>query len=300
MDGSGVLDHWTVYPSFLIGWVLVGAAYLAGVGPLRRRFGGPARVGPGQPVLFLGGMLILFLALQGPLHDLSDTYLFSAHMVQHLILTLVVPPLLLAGTPRWLVRPLLVRPVLGRWARALTHPVVAFALYTVVFAGWHVPAAYDLMMREHDVHIAMHLSILATALLLWWPVAGAPELNRLHYGAQILYLFLLGVPMMALAALITLADRLLYPWYAVAPRLWGLSPAEDQQLGGLIMWVPGTAVLWVAMTVAFFRWAATKEAAEPVVSAPPIGSRSGGRSADRPAAAAGAAVKGGTDRGLAP
>ena len=265
VDARELLSHWTVYPSFLIGWFLFGAAYLLGVGPLRRRYGWAERVGGGQVVLFLSGLLLLFLALQGPLHDLSDSYLFSAHMVQHLVLTLLVPPLLLAGTPSWLVRPLLSAAPLRRAARFVTRPPVAFALYNVLFAAWHVPALYDLMMRDHDVHIFMHLSILAAAVILWWPVTGpVPELNRLPYAGQILYLFLCGLPMMLLAAIITLSDSLLYPWYASAPRLWGITPAVDQQLGGLIMWVPGSMVLWVGMTVAFFRWSAEKESERPV------------------------------------
>ena len=263
VDLHDLLAQWTVYPSFLIGWILFGAAYLAGVGPLRRRFGWADRVEPARVALFLGGMLLMFLALQGPLHDLSDSYLFSAHMVQHLVLTLLVPPLLLAGTPGWLLRPFLAAPAVWRVARLVTRPVLAFALYNAVFTAWHVPALYDLMMRNHDVHVVMHLSILATAVILWWPVlAPVPELNRLSYGGQILYLFLLGIPTMLLAAIITFSDRLLYPWYAAAPRLWGLSPAEDQQWGGLIMWVPGSAVLWAGITIAFFRWSAAKEAEE--------------------------------------
>jgi putative membrane protein len=142
----------------------------------------------------------------------------------------------------------------------LTRPIVAFALYNVVFTAWHIPAAYDLMMRNHDVHVAMHLSILVTAVILWWPVVTpVRELNHLSYGGQILYLFLLGVAMTPLAAIISLSDSLLYPWYASAPRLWGLTPELDQQLGGLIMWVPGTAVLWAAITVAFFKWSSSEE-----------------------------------------
>jgi putative membrane protein len=254
-----LLSHWTVYPSFLIGWLLLGAAYVAAL-ILRRRADPTARVDLPRAAAFFAGWILLFLALQGPLHDLSDSYLFSAHMVQHLIITLVVPPLLLAGCPDWLLRPLVARARIARWIRALTRPIVAFALYNDVFTVWHIPALYDAMMRHHDLHIVMHLSIIASGLLLWWPVLSPlPELGRLSYGAQILYLFLLGIPMMALAALITLADHVVYPWYAAAPRLWGLTPRMDEQLGGLIMWVPGTLVLYVAMTIAFFKWSSQRE-----------------------------------------
>ena len=108
-------------------------AYLLGVGPLRRHFGWAQRVGAGQVTLFLIGVLVIVIALLSPLHDLGDSYLFSAHMVQHLLLTLVAPPLLLMGTPPWLIRPLLTGPRVLRAARFLTLPVVAFVLFNMVF-----------------------------------------------------------------------------------------------------------------------------------------------------------------------
>lgn len=272
MDAHALLTDWKIYPSFLIGWVLFAVLYLIGVGPLRRRYRLSPRVDRGRLAFFMAGLGVMFVALQGPIHELSDTYLFSVHMVQHLLLTLAVPPLLLAGTPGWLLRPLLRRGLVRRAAGFLTRPVVAFLLYNLLFTAWHVPALYDLVMRNHGVHIAMHLSILAGAVILWWPVVTpVPELNHLSHGGQILYFFLLGLPMMLLASLISLSDRLIYPFYASAPRLWGLTPLEDQQIGGLIMWVPGTAVLWVGITVSFFKWSASQDgdARPPAESARP-------------------------------
>jgi putative membrane protein len=209
---------------------------------------------------FCGGLLVLLLALNGPMHDLSDYYLFSAHMVQHLLLTLVLPPLLIGGTPGWLLRLLVRRPAIRAVGRALTHPVVAGVLYIVTIAVWHLTPFYELMMRNHDVHIATHLMFIAAATILWWPVMSPlPELPRLSYPMGMLYLFLVGLPMMVVAALITLSDELLYPWYAVAPRTWGLSPLEDQQLGGLLMWVPGNLWMFLAIGVLFLLWAKESE-----------------------------------------
>jgi putative membrane protein len=111
------------------------------------------------------------------------------------------------------------------------------------------------MMRSHEVHIATHLMFMATATLMWWPVMSPlPEL-RLPTGLSMLYLFLVGIPMQVVAALITFADEVLYPWYVTAPRMWGLSPLDDQQLGGLLMWVPGNLYIFAAIGVLFFRWA---------------------------------------------
>jgi putative membrane protein len=144
-----------------------------------------------------------------------------------------------------------------RVARVLTQPVVAAAIYSVTIAMWHLAPYYDLMMRNHDVHILTHLLFMATATLLWWPVMSpVPDLlPRLPYGLGMLYLFLVGIPMQIVAAMITLSDGVLYPWYAAAPRTWGLSPLEDQQLGGLLMWVPGNLYLFAAIGVLFFVWA---------------------------------------------
>jgi putative membrane protein len=246
---------WSLHPSVIIGTGLLGALYFYGIGPYRRRHGLPP-ASAFQIASFSASLVVLLLALNGPVHDLSDYYLFSMHMVQHLVLTLLFPPLLLAGIPSWLLRPLLAPPGVLRAGRFLTHPIVAAALFSASIAVWHTVPFYDLMMRSHEVHIATHLLFMVTATLMWWPIMGpAPELPRLRTGIAMLYLFLVGIPMQIVAALITFADEILYPWYVAAPRMWGLSPLEDQQLGGLLMWVPGNLWIFAAIGVLFFRWA---------------------------------------------
>jgi len=247
---------WSLHPSVLIGTGLLGALYFWGIGPLRRRhaLGPPAE--PWRVASFCAALLVLLFSLNGPMHDLSDYYLFSAHMVQHLLLTLVFPPLLIAGIPGWLLSPLLGVGWLRAIARVLTMPVVSTLLFTVAIAVWHLTPFYELMMRSHDVHIATHLMFIVAATILWFPVMSpVPELPRLGYGTGMLYLFLVGIPMQIVAAMITLADEVLYPWYTAAPRTWGLTPLADQQLGGLLMWVPGNLWMFLAIGVLFFKWA---------------------------------------------
>jgi putative membrane protein len=230
--------------------------YFYGIGPLRRRYGWGPPASPWQILSFCAALVVLLLSLNGPVHDLSDYYLFSVHMMQHLVLTLLFPPLLLAGLPGWLLRPLLVRPGILPLARFLTRPWVAALIFSVSIAAWHIGPYYDLMMRDHEVHIATHLMFIVTATLMWWPVMSpVPELPRLSPGLGMLYLFLVGIPMQLVAALITFADEVLYPWYAAAPRMWGLSPLDDQQLGGLLMWIPGNLWMFAAIGVLFFKWA---------------------------------------------
>jgi len=241
-------NRWDLHPSVIIGLVLLGGlyVYLGGLKSPRR-----------QVASFLGALAVLFLALNGPLHNLSDTYLFSAHMGQHLLLTLVFPPLLLYGTPAHVLRPLL-RP---RWlmaiARVVTRPLAAAIVFTTPIVIWHVPTLYEAALRHHNLHILQHLVFLATAVIMWWPVLSpVPELPRIPHLVQMLYLFLLGIPMSVTGALITLSDSVLYPFYAAAPppRVGGLSPLDDQQIGGLLMWVLGGLMLWIVMTVIWFRY----------------------------------------------
>jgi putative membrane protein len=247
--------EWKLYPDFLSGWLLFGGVYFLLIGPLRHRFPGSSAVPAWRVMSFITGMAIMLLSLQGPLHELSDYFLFSAHMVQHLLIMLVMPPFLLAGIPGWMLRPVVrVRPI-GKIARWLTLPLVAFALVNVTFGAWHFPAPYDLMMRDHNVHIAMHLMIMATGVIMWWPVMSPlPELPRIAPPLQMVYLFVLGIPMMLVASLITLTDDALYLWYVEAPRIFALSPLDDQRLGGAIMWVPGALVIWLGITAVYFRW----------------------------------------------
>ena len=215
------------------------------------------RAGPtrGERSSFVGGLLVLFLSLNGPLHDLSDYYLFSAHMVQHLALTLVVPPMLILGTPGWMLRPALAIPWVSAVARRASGPRAAFVIFNVVLTAWHVPPLYNLAMANHNVHIVEHLMFLVSATLMWWPLTSPlPELPRLAYPGQMLYCFLMTIPMSIVAFTITLADHILYPAYAWAPRIWGITPMVDQSAGGLIMWVPGTLFFLVVLSVIFFKW----------------------------------------------
>lgn len=251
---------WTIHWSTVIGLAALGSVYVWGA---RRITANAAATGSDVPVLrrhqqiaFFSGLLVIFLSLNGPLHDLSDTYLFSAHMVQHLILSLAVPPLLLVGTPGWMLRPFLANPTISVIARAITRPTRCFIIFNVVIALWHLPPFYNTAMAYHPIHIVQHLTLMAASVLMWWPILSPlPELPRLSYPGQMLYCFLMVIPMSIVAIYIAMADHVLYPAYSVAPRVWDITPMSDQQIGGLIMWVPGGLLFYVVMTFVFFKWA---------------------------------------------
>jgi putative membrane protein len=261
-------SSFTVHASTVVGLIALAAAYEVGArgvhGVRDRRFEDPGVRSSPHPApstarraLFYAGLATIFLALNGWLHDLSDYYLFSAHMVQHLLLTLVAPPLLVAGTPGWMLRPVLSRPIVGPVARWLTKPAHCFVAFNLVLAVWHLPPVYNVAMAHHWAHIVQHLMFIAAAVLMWWPIMSPlPELPRLSYPAQMLYCFVLSIPMSLISVYIAYSDALLYTAYAAAPRLWGITPLQDQLIGGLIMWIPGGLFFFGVMSVVYWKWQA--------------------------------------------
>jgi putative membrane protein len=250
LSQGGFTVHW----STVTGLAVLGALW-ATRAFIHARAVPARRATVGQGAFFFSGLVVMFLALNGPIHDISDYYLFSGHMVQHLVLTIVVPPLLLLGTPGWMLRPVLQVPAIAALARAVTTPIAAFTIFNVVLAGWHLPPLYNSAMFYHEVHILQHLMFLAASVIMWWPMLSPlPELPRLSYPGQMLYSFLMTLPMTVISIFIVYADHVLYPAYASAPRLWGLSPLEDQRLGGLIMWIPGGLFFYLLTSIIFFRW----------------------------------------------
>ncbi len=249
-----------VHASVVVGVTVLAVAYTAAAAGQRRR------VQPRQWLAFAGGLASMFFALDGPIDALADGGLFTAHMAQHLLLALVVPPLLLLGTPGWMLRPLLHAQRLRRLARALTHPLPAFVLYNAFLAILRTPPVFERMVRDQGVHICMHLLLMCTGTLMWWPLSSPlPELPRLSYPAQTLYLFLLLIPMAAVSAPITLGAEVIYPWYLRGPHPWGLTPLADQRLGGLLMWVGAGLYFMCVFSIMFFRWAQRDDRDEPLI-----------------------------------
>jgi putative membrane protein len=258
-DWSDFELHW----STIYGILAMSALYAWTMGVVRRRRRLAARGDGWRVTSFVAAQLTLFLALNGPMDELSDTYLFSAHMVQHLLLTELWAPLTLLALPGWLQGDLLGLGAPGRWLERLTRLLPAFLLFNVVFTAWHLPLLYDWMVADERVHIVAHLLFMATSILLWWPmIESAPGRRPVSAPVKMLYLALVGVAMMPVAGFISMATVLIYPAYVAAPRVFGLTPLADQQLGGLIMWVPGSVAFWAALTAVYFRWALAKEREE--------------------------------------
>ncbi|MCC7162654.1 MAG: cytochrome c oxidase assembly protein [Anaerolineae bacterium] len=250
---------WTFDPGIWLGIVALHGGYLLTVGPLRSKFSTSQPISSRQLTYWTLGILTLIVALITPLALISDVYLFSAHMLQHLLLTLVAPALLLLGTPGWLFDPLRTRPTLLRIARFLCNPFVAFAAFNVVFIAWHAPAMYNLALASPVMHLLEHFTMVAAAMLTWMPILSPTRLlPRLPLPLQVFYAFLQSIVGTGLGAILTLAKDPIYNFYAQAPRLWNIPVLEDQVWAGLVMWI-GAAMLWLlVLTIIFFRWFGAK------------------------------------------
>jgi putative membrane protein len=230
------------------------------------------RVGPGvvhpiervvtrkQVALFASGLGTLWLAADWPVHDLAERYLFSVHMVQHLLISLVAVPLLMVGTPDWLWRWLLQpRPVKAA-ARFFGRPIIGLIFFNGVVAFTHAPVIVNLAVHNELAHFGLHALLFTSAVCMWMPVLNPLiELRRLTYPGRMLYLFVMSLLPTVPASFLTFGHTVLYPYYATVPRLWGMSALTDQLVAGLLMKLGGGAILWGFMSWYFFKWATAEQ-----------------------------------------
>ena len=260
LDTGSLWMAWQAEPGSVVLLVAIEGAYLLGVGPLRERNNWADDVDPRQVATFTLGILILFLALVSPIDVVSDNYLFSVHMLQHVLLTLVAPPLMVRGLPDWLIRPLLRPNWSFRAARALTHPIGAFLTFNIIFSLWHFPALYDTSLSNEAVHVVEHVMMISTAMLMWWPLTSTmPELPRVSYPMQMMYLFGMSIAQIIVFGALTFAGQPLYQHYIDAPRISTISALTDQQIGAVIMKVGGGMLFLGLLVVTFYRWYGEEE-----------------------------------------
>lgn len=213
----------------------------------------------GRQIAWFATGLFLFAAVEGwPIHDIGQQSLFTFHMTEHMVLALIVPPAILKGVPSWLLR-LVVRPVLPV-LKVMTKPLPAILFFNAVLALIHVPAVLETMLSTDLVHFFFHALLVTSATIMWWPVIGPiPDIPKLAPPHAMGYLFVQSLVPTIPASFMTFAEDVVYKVYEGTPRLWGWDILTDQLVAGLIMKIGGGIVLWTAITVIFFKWAAEEE-----------------------------------------
>jgi len=237
---------WTFEPVVVVWLVAFAAIYTGGLLRLWRSAGAGKGISRRQAAAFAGGWLTLVVALMSPLDRLSD-WLFSAHMIQHELLMVVAAPLVALSGPlvaaTWMSKNRLQIP--GRLYQPLTGvataPAFVWGLHAFVLWVWHVPVLFEAAMAHEPVHVFQHFSFFTTACLFWWGL-GHGRYGRLGYGAAVFYLFATGIHSGVLGALLTFSPAIWYPVYTATTSAWGYTPLEDQQLAGLVMWIPASLV----------------------------------------------------------
>jgi putative membrane protein len=252
-----VLDPWRFqwHPEV---WVLV--AFLTCAYVYMVRVIGPNAVPPGQPAVsrfnigcFIGAMVMLWVASDWPLHDISEEYLYSAHMLQHMMLSYFLPPLVLMATPEWLLRVLVGNGKLYRGVAFMCRPVIAAVVFNAVVIITHIPGVVSASVDSGPLHYSLHLLVVTASLLMWMPVVGPfPEL-QIGPLAKCVYLFLQSLVPTIPAAWLTFASGAVYETYDIPVRVWGMSVQHDQQLAGAIMKTGGGIFLWTVIIFLFFK-----------------------------------------------
>ena len=271
---AGSVDFWRWHPHPEV-WALVGGITILYV--YAARVIGPKVVPAGTPAVsrsqrrwFTFGILVLWAASDWPVHDIGENYLYSVHMAQHLMLTLVAPPAMLLATPEWLARLVLGTGRADRMVHRLARPVLAGALFNVLILLSHWPVLVNHASANGPLHYSVHTTLVTAALLFWMPVCGPlPEL-RISAFSQMIYLFVASIVPTVPGAWLTFAEGAVYSVYDIPARMWGVSVTSDQQVAGVLMKLGGGGFLWVLITIIFFRYASAEERDEPEPGAGPL------------------------------
>jgi putative membrane protein len=275
--GGPIAPHqvWSAWNPDPLALLVIGIAafgYALGSARLRQRARAGRGIAPWRFRSYVCGLLILFVALVSPVDALGET-LFAMHMVQHELLIVLAAPLLVLGAPlnawiwalphRWRVGAGSVAKrtaVRGTW-QAITHPLAAWTLHAIALVVWHIPVLYQATLSSPTVHLLQHLSFFGTAILFWGVLLHPVRFRRLSPGPAVLYLFTTALYGSALGALLTFSPAVWYPIYGERAAAWGLTALEDQQLGGLIMWIPFGLVYTLVALALFASWFRRMDAA---------------------------------------
>lgn len=238
-------------------WALI--AFLVGAWIYATRVVGP-KVAPeggvttkGQRRAFWTMIVLLWLSSDWPLHDLAEEYLYSMHMLQHMSLSMFVPPLALIATPEWFLRLLLGDGRVKSTAAFLSKPLIAAFTYNIVLLVTHIPALVNRSAEGGPLHYSLHVLLVFSALLLWMPVVGPIPEWQMSHGGKMIYLFAMSIVPTVPAGWLTFAEGSVYDHYETPVRVWGMSVTSDQQAAGAIMKLGGSVFMWAVVIYYFFK-----------------------------------------------
>ena len=265
--------RWVPHPEV---WLLVGS--VVGLYVYAAKVIGPKVVPTGTPVItrsqstwFAVGVVLLWVSSDWPVHDIGEKYLYSIHMAQHTVITLVMPPILLMATPEWLARLVIGRGRVHHWVHKLARPIPAALIFNALALITHWQTLVNTASENGLFHYGVHTAMVVSAFILWLPVCGPlPEL-RISLPAQMLYLFVTSIVPTVPGAWLVFADGAVYSVYDIQARLWGITVTADQQAAGAIMKLGAGTYLWVIITVLFFKWSANQAADTQGPTNPPQG-----------------------------
>jgi putative membrane protein len=269
-DVSILQDYsfWILWnPGMIVITVILAAIYLTVVGPLRHLFPDAAPISLGRKASFLVGIMIFYFTLGSPLHLIGHEFLFSAHMLEQALVYMVMPPLLLIGTPAWLLRLLLNKRFPKKLMPLLTHPMLTMVFFSILFSFYHFPLIFDQINTNDTLHNMFHTVLTVGAFLMWWPIISPiPEWDSLSGLRKIGCLFISTLLLTPVCVLIVFANTPMYDTYSHVPQLFSiLTPLRDQQLGGIIMKVVQELTYITAMAILFFKWARKERSKDSMV-----------------------------------
>ena len=263
MSGDDPRIEWLADPAVLAPLALLVFVYVRRFRAARREADGRG-AGPLQALAFAGAMLALLAALVSPLDGLGEDYLFSAHMLQHVLLGDIAPLLLLLSLSRVIMRPLTRRLMaLERALGPFAHPLTGLVLWLALMYLWHLPPLYDAALESPFVHLLEHVSFFTAGLAVWWPLIQPVPMRRRMEGLwPIAYIGAAKAGLAVLGLYLTWSTDVLYPYYEGVPRIWGLSAIEDQNIGGAIMMVEQSLTFVLVLVAVFVRMLVRSEEEE--------------------------------------
>lgn len=252
--------HWHTEPFLILSLLVITWLYAIWTGPLRPSIAPNAKYPLGASIAFYLGMILIYVAVGSPLDSIAEIFLFSAHMVQHMLLIYFAPTLLFLGMPSWLIDSLIRTLKIQKLLKLLTHPACGGVLFTFAFTIWHIPVLYEAALIDKRIHILEHFTMFFLGLLMLWPFLTRSELvGKRSYPVRMIAIFLLMVGQLPVFAFLTFSGEAFYPTYIWAPRIIDLDPLNDQILGGVIMKIVNMAFSLTLLGLCFYYWSKKEE-----------------------------------------